>query len=448
MLRIVRVDAHLKAVAQKAAARPGLEFVVGREADERGAFGHAVADRDREADLHEERLGLLVHRGAAHDEDVHLAPERIHQLLADDRMDGRIEQGHLHRDAHRTLFEQRKHLLAVDLLQDHRHTADDRGPHDLHRLDQDLGRGYAPQQGDVAAHGQRRQEVERAAVGVGQRQERQRAAAPLEIARSGAGIDRIAGEEHVAREVVHGEHDAFRVAGGARRVVEQHHSPVLHLGIGDVLGAEAARIGRAEALGQLLHEPDGTVSGPLEDDVEIGQREDRLHLRNALLLDHVPEVVAQEEQAALRMVDDVVHVVGMEVLENGHDDRAVGDRRQVGDAPPGIVAADQRDAVARHDAQFAEKQMQTGDFGRRTAVGEGLLLEIVGQRRQIEIRAEAGGIEPYEVVVQHAVRVLDVITVFRPPDPVRRPSHGHSADARCISSTRFRPSGGRCSCGG
>ncbi len=300
----------------------------------------------------------------------------------------------------------------------------------------------------MAPHGQRRQEVERAAVGVGQRQERQRAAAPLEIARSGAGIDRIAGEKHVAREVVHGEHDAFRVAGGARRVVEQHHSPVLHLGIGDVRGAEAARIGRAEALGQLLHEPDGTASGPLEDDVEIGQREDRLHLRNALLLDHVPEVVAQEEQAALRVVDDVVHVVGMEVLENRHDDRAVGDRRQVGDAPPGIVASDQRDAVARHDAQFAEKQVQTGDFGRRTAVGEGLLLEIVGQRRQIEIRAEAGGIEPYEVVVQHAVRVLDVITVFRPPDPVRRLSHGHSADARCISSTRFRLSGGRCSCGG
>lgn len=127
VLRVRRVDLHFEQILQIAAARSGLELVVGREADERGAFGHAVADRDREVNLHEEGLGLLIHRGAADDEDRDVAAEGVHELLADDRVDGRIQERNLHGDRHGALFEHREHLLAVDLFEDHRHAADHRG---------------------------------------------------------------------------------------------------------------------------------------------------------------------------------------------------------------------------------------------------------------------------------------------------------------------------------
>lgn len=73
--------------------------------------------------------------------------------------------------------------------------------------------------------------------------------------------------------------------------------------------------------------------------MEVGEREDRLNLANLVLLDVVPVVVAQEEQAALRVVDDVDDVGRGEVLEDGNDDRAVGDGSDIGDAPPRVVAS-------------------------------------------------------------------------------------------------------------
>ena len=135
--------------------------------------------------------------------------------------------------------------------------------------------------------------------------------------------------------------------------------------------------------------------------MEVRERKDGLDLRNAVLLDHVPVVVAQEEQTALRMVDDVDDVVGVEVLQNGHDDRAVGDGRDVGDAPAGVVAADQRDFVASFDTRLFVEQVQLGDFLGHFVVGKGLFLEIIGQGGQLAVFAETGFVYLQEVFGQH-----------------------------------------------
>ena len=384
-LRVFGVDLHFEQAFEEPAARTCLELVVGGEADQRGAFGHAVADRDRELDLHQERLGLLVHRRAADDENSDVAAEGVHQFLADHRVDGRVEQRNLHGDRHGTFFQHREHLLAVDLFEDHRHAADDRGFHDGHRLQQDFRRRNLPQQGDVPTDGQRCEEVECAAVGVCQRQERQRAAAFLEIPLSGLGVDHRHREHHVAREVVHREHHALRIAGRSRGVVEQDDLVVGNFGIFDVVDAESARVLGAVVLHDVALELGERLAVALVDRMEVREREYGLDLLDLVLLDHVPEVVAQEQQAAFRVVDDMDDVRRGEILEDRHDHCSVGDGSHVGDAPAWVVAADERDFVALLDPGFLEKQVDFRNLLGHFIVRKGLALEIVGQRRHLPI---------------------------------------------------------------
>ena len=88
------------------------------------------------------------------------------------------------------------------------------------------------------------------------------------------------------------------------------------------------------------------------------------------------------------MVDDVDDVRGGEVLQDGDDDGAVGDRGQIGDAPSGVVTSDQGDFVALFDAGLFEEQVEFGDLLGHFVIGEGLVLEIVGQSRHFAVFAE------------------------------------------------------------
>ena len=302
-------------------------------------------------------MGNLIHRGAAYDEDDHFAAERIDQFLADGGIDRRVEQRNLHGDRHRALFQQRQYLLAVDLFQNERHAADHGGLYHLHRLDEDLRRGNLSQQRHVATYGQRGEEIERTAVGVGQRQERQRAAAAYEIVGAGLGVPGVFRHQHVAREVVHRQHDPLGVARRTGGVVQQHHLVVGDVGIFDVVGREPPFVFGAVVFHHVAHVDAERLAAAFVDDVEIGERQHRVDAGDFVLLDDVPVVVADEEQAALGVVDDVYDVGGREVLEDGDDDRSVGDRRQIGDAPARIVAADERDLVAAADLRFFEEEV-------------------------------------------------------------------------------------------
>ncbi len=241
----------------------------------------------------------------------------------------------------------------------------------------------------MASYGQRGQKVERTAVGVGQRQEREGPAAFLEVALSRLGVDRFLGEQHVARQVVHRQHHSFRVARRARGVVQQNHPVVGDFRVFDVVDVEAPRVFGPVVLDDVALEFRQRLAVAFVDRLEVRQREDRFDLADLFFFDDVPEVVAQEKQAALRVVDDVNDVVGREVLQNGYDDRSVGDSADVGDAPAGVVAAYERYLVALLDAGFLEQQVELGYLFGHFVVRELLVLEIVGQRRHLAVFAEA-----------------------------------------------------------
>ncbi len=55
------------------------------------------------------------------------------------------------------------------------------------------------------------------------------------------------------------------------------------------------------------------------------------------------------------MVDDVMYIIGVEILQNrNHDAAAIGDNRHISDAPTGIILADNRYFVAAAQAAMLE----------------------------------------------------------------------------------------------
>ena len=86
-----------------------------------------------------------------------------------------------------------------------------------------------------------------------------------------------------------------------------------------------------------------------------------------------------------------------EVLQYRDDYGAVGDRGYVGDAPPGIVASDQRYFVTFLHAGLFEQEVQLGDLLGHLVIRECFALEIVGQCRHFPVLAKTRLVYFYQV---------------------------------------------------
>ena len=82
---------------------------------------------------------------------------------------------------------------------------------------------------------------------------------------------------------------------------------------------------------------------------EVLHANDALQGRHAVLVQVFPYLVAHEQQACLAVVDDVVYIIRLELVQDGHDDGAVGNGGQKRHAPVSAVASAQGDFVAGPD---------------------------------------------------------------------------------------------------
>ena len=331
----------------------------------------------------------------------------------------------------------------------------------------------------MGADGQLRQEIERTAVGMCQRQERKRASALVEVWSARRGLDDARGEDDVARKVVHREHYALRRTSRAGGIVEQYDAVVGYVAVLYVVDAELLAVCAVEGLVGAL---DGAFDArfvAVVRETEVREREDGLQRRHPRRIEVGHEVVADEEHAALRVVDDVHHVRRIEILKYGHDDGTVGDGGNIGYAPADVVAADQGNLVALAYARLVEEQMQFGDLAGRLQIGERVAAEVVRQGRKVAVVAETRfvyffirfsfnmgvwfcvvyGLSLSWLRRQAVAMALRLATCCRPfcRYHVRRHCHRRPPQglwrrwsrgvARHISSIRCRPSGVRCSCG-
>ena len=163
--------------------------------------------------------------------------------------------------------------------------------------------------------------------------------------------------------------------------------PELVLVIGDVLLAEVLGIFLPEhgvevlaGVGQLLAARDGQG--------KVRQEDDAFQPGHGVLVQVLPHLVAHEEQAGLGVVDDVMHVVRLELVQDGHGHRPVGQRGQEGDAPMRTVAPAQGNLVPLADAAFLEKNVQLFYFAGHIFILQGGSL-VVGQCVQVPILLDA-----------------------------------------------------------
>lgn len=89
-----------------------------------------------------------------------------------------------------------------------------------------------------------------------------------------------------------------------------------------------------------------------------------------------PYLVAHEQQACLAVVDDVVYIIRLELVQDGHDDGAVGNGGQERHAPVSAVASTQGDFVSGPDIGRFEEQVHFGYFTCHVLVLQALSVEI------------------------------------------------------------------------
>lgn len=345
-----------------------------RVAHQRSTLGHAIAHGKGEFDFVQKLLDLTIDGSTTHNHLFEAAAEGIDQFLAHLPVDTGVENGNIQSPTHGRLVEQGLYLFLVNLLENQRHANNEIGPHLLERLQQDFGRRNLTQQRDVRTHGQRREQVEGTPVGMGQRQERD-ALAPLVVQ------VRTHAEHHIARQVVAREHHPFAETRGSRGVVDQYHLVVVEVGIADVRPAEAVGIGIFEPALHVAQAPGYLFAVALYEAREVLQRNGGTHLGQLLHLDILPDVFAHKEHHRVGVVDNVVYIVRIELLQNGYQYGAIGNRSHEGDAPVGGVFPHESDFVAPSDLAMAEKNVQLGDFARHILIGICALFVIVGQRR-------------------------------------------------------------------
>ena len=90
---------------------------------------------------------------------------------------------------------------------------------------------------------------------------------------------------------------------------------------------------------------------------KVVQRKYAAQTGETFLFQMFPNGVAGKEEYGFGMIDDVMHIVGVEILQNGDDDAAISDDCHIGDAPPGVVLADNRYLVTAAQAAMLEQQM-------------------------------------------------------------------------------------------
>ena len=109
---------------------------------------------------------------------------------------------------------------------------------------------------------------------------------------------------------------------------------------------------------------------------EILHADDALQVRHTVFVQVFPYLVAHEEQLGLAVVDDVVHIVRFEFVQDGDDDGPVGQGGQESHAPVPAVAPAERDLVSRTDAGRLEQQVHLGDFPGHVLVLQAFPVEV------------------------------------------------------------------------
>ena len=297
---IGRIDLHLH-VGNSLTAGAWGEVVIVLVADDRCALGSAVAHGIGEVDALEELLNLLVQGCTANDDLVKLSAEGLEHFLADHLAYLLRDDGHLQQQAHAVVLDLREYLLTDDFLDDQRYGDNDDGLDLGQRLSDDSWRGHTIEIIDMTTVEELEDELEGHAVHVGHGQHRDDTIAGLD------GLTQhLAGKVVVRPQGAIGQHDAFGEARSSTGIVDQcQFVGILLVVVIDMLFAEVFWELLAVELVEVLAGIGEFISTADHQRV-VGVVDDTFERRHLHRIDDCGHVVANKEQAGLRVVYDIV----------------------------------------------------------------------------------------------------------------------------------------------
>ena len=170
----------------------------------------------------------------------------------------------------------------------------------------------------------------------------------------------VQGEAYIRPYIAVGEHDALGEAHRAAGVVEYRH------GI-DIFGLHILHVCRREALGILLAEETIEIGASLAQPLAprhqqgiVGDIDCASQLLQGIRVEVLPYRGIDKEQLGIGVIDQVMHVVWLEFVQNGHCHCTIGENTEECHAPMGAIAPAQCDFVASLDAGVLKEQMQLG----------------------------------------------------------------------------------------
>ena len=307
-------------------------------ADQWSTFRHTVTDRERKFDLIKEVRYLFIHGSPSHDHFTKTSSESIDQLLSDLCIDTGVQQRDIQCHLHRRLAKLRQDHLLVNLLQDQRNRQDQIWFHFFEGFQQNFGRGHFTQQVDMRPDSHRYQEIERATIGMRQRQETEFAFPPVQHAK----LDAV---HHITRQVVSCKHDTFAESSRAGSIVQQDHFVVIQFRIFDIVLAETVRILLRHLLIHPFQELLNAFTIALMQAAEIGQRKNTTHVLDHLFFQRIPNTVADKKENRFRVIDNMVYIVRTEVLQNRYYNCPVRHSSHVNNTPASTIFSDQSNLI-------------------------------------------------------------------------------------------------------
>lgn len=212
---------------------------------------------------------------------------------------------------------------------------------------------------------------------------------------------RLNAETGISGQIVSGKHHSFAESRRTRGIIDEAHLVVVELGILDIFLAKPMRIGLFEVLlhiGKILHD---VLTVALVETAVIFERDGASHLIDFLHLDMLPGKTSRKKQHRIGVVDDVMHVVGIEVLQDGHDNCSIGNRGKKGHHPARGITADEGYLVAAAYLAMAEQQMYAGYLARHIAIGKCLSGIVIGQCGQRPVFFKTLLVDFNEILVNH-----------------------------------------------
>ena len=333
--------------------RAWLEVIPRSIADDGCALRSTIAHGIWEVDALEERLHLLIEGSTTDDDFVELSTKGLAHLFADAFLHPAVHHRHVQQESHAIVLHLREHFLANDFLDDEGHGNDD-GRLDFGKCLCDDARAWNARKEEHVLTGENLEgELEGHAIHMCQREDADDVWILLKML-----THHLAGKVEVAPQCAIWNHHTLREARGAAGVVDECQLVgTLLVVVVHMLLTEVFRILAAKHLIEVLAGI-GEFIGARHQERIVRDVDDALQPRHLRGIDGSGHDITHKEQLGVAVVHDVMHLVGHELMQDGHSHGTIGEHSQIGGGPVGTVASAKGNLVALHHPTVLKHDMQ------------------------------------------------------------------------------------------